>query len=271
MKVKVILYIVAILTIGGAGFYSSNLSKEFTKNQQHRLATIKENDEKTHDAEGTEKELKDEQGVLKTVQNTREETKQSIAALKSKEVEFKRQVAELDTTIADQTEELKALDKTLEEIKLTLKDLGEDFTLENIAEKYEKIVAEKTALERSLEEKETLVAGAEKQLAANKAEENRLIEKKIERNVRIGHNAMEAVITGVNQDWGFVVIGAGSKTGFTPQTSLLVKRDGRLIGRVRPSAIEPTQTIADIDLDSLAAGVRLQPGDKVILATPESR
>ena len=63
----------------------------------------------------------------------------------------------------------------------------------------------------------------------------------------------------------------GLATGITPQTTLLVKRDGRLIGRVRPSAIEPTQTIADIDLESLAAGVRLQPGDRVILATPESR
>ena len=271
MKIKITCYILAILTIGGAAYFSYDHSLKFKDQQVKRLAAIAENKEKTHQAEITEKDLKDEQGVLKTVQNTREETKQSIAALKSKEVEFKRQVAELDTTITDQNEELKALDKTLEEIKLILKGLGEGITVENIAEKYEKIVAEKTALERTLEEKETLVTAAEKRLAENKAEENRLIEKKMERNVRIEHNAMEAQITRVNQDWGFVVIGAGSKTGFTPQTSLLVKRDGRLIGRVRPSAIEPTQTIADIDQDSLAAGVRLQPGDKVIMATPESR
>jgi hypothetical protein len=48
----------------------------------------------------------------------------------------------------------------------------------------------------------------------------------------------------------------------------LVERDGRKIGRVRPSAIEPTQTIAEIDLGSLSSGVRLQPGDRVILAQP---
>jgi hypothetical protein len=47
-----------------------------------------------------------------------------------------------------------------------------------------------------------------------------------------------------------------------------VERDGRKIGKVRPSAIEPTQTIAEIDLESLAAGVRLQPGDRVIIAAP---
>jgi hypothetical protein len=79
---------------------------------------------------------------------------------------------------------------------------------------------------------------------------------------------MEARVTAVNHDWGFLVIGAGSNSGFSPQTSLLVKRDGRLIGKVNPSAIEPTQTIAEIDLKALAPGVRIQPGDSVILAKP---
>jgi hypothetical protein len=51
---------------------------------------------------------------------------------------------------------------------------------------------------------------------------------------------------------------------------LIVQRDGRRIGRVRPSSIEPTQTIGEIDFESLATGVRIQPGDRVILATPTS-
>jgi hypothetical protein len=96
------------------------------------------------------------------------------------------------------------------------------------------------------------------------------VDKKIERNARIGRNANESVITAVSQDWGFVVIGAGASTGFTPQSTLLVKRDGRLIGRVLPSAIERSQTVANVILESIAPGVRLQPGDRVILAKPES-
>ena len=47
-----------------------------------------------------------------------------------------------------------------------------------------------------------------------------------------------------------------------------MKRDGKTIGRVHPSAIEPTQTIAEIDMDTLSPGVRLQPGDRVILSKP---
>ncbi|MEI6676082.1 MAG: hypothetical protein WCO57_12985 [Verrucomicrobiota bacterium] len=267
---KITFYICFLAAVSCAGFYSYDHSERFKTDQAVRLAAIAENKIVTANAEVTEKQLKDEQGVLKTVQIQREETKQSIAALKSKEVKFRGEIAELDKRIGVQNEELAELDKTLAEIKLILTELGDGVTVENIAEYYNKITDNKKALERTLEEKETLVAGAEKRLADSRAEEARLTNKKMARNVRIGRNAMESVITGVNQDWGFVVIGAGSNTGFTPQTSLLVKRDGRLIGRVRPTAIESTQTIADIDLESLASGVRLQTGDRVILAKPES-
>jgi hypothetical protein len=267
---KAILYILAILTTCGAAYFSFDHSEKFKTEQTKRYLAIDTNIKVTANAEGTEQELKEEQAVLKTARDQREETTQSIAALKSNEIGLKRQLGELDGTLEEQNQELAALEKTLEEIKLVLKELGDDVTLDNISDKINKITEDKKNLERVLEEKETLVSAAEKRLAGNKAESNRLTDKKLERNVRIDHNAMEALITRVNQDWGFVVIGAGSKTGFTPQTSLLVKRDGRLIGRVRPSAIESTQTIADIDLESLAAGVRLQPGDRVILAKPES-
>jgi len=51
---------------------------------------------------------------------------------------------------------------------------------------------------------------------------------------------------------------------------MVVQRDGRVIGKVRPSSVEPTQTIAEIDYSSLGAGVRLQPGDRVLLARPST-
>ena len=47
--------------------------------------------------------------------------------------------------------------------------------------------------------------------------------------------------------------------------------DGVLIGRVNPTSIEPTQTIAEIDRSSMAIGTTLQVGDRVILAVPASQ
>lgn len=267
---KPILYIVAILAAGGAAYFSLQNASHFKDQQKVRLETIEKNRKVTAQAEVKEGELKDEQGSLKTAQDQREEVTQSIAALKSNETGLKREVGELDGTLEEQNLELKSIEKTIEEIKLVLGKLGPDVSLDNFPEKINEIKETKKNLDRELEDKLTLVTAAEKRLSANKAEGNRLTDKKMERNARIARNAMESVITAVSPDWGFVVIGAGSNTGFTPQTVLLVKRDGKLIGRVRPSAIERTQTIGDVILESLAPGVRLQPGDRVILAKPES-
>ena len=270
---KIVLYIVSILAIGGAAYFSYEHSVKFKGQQKDRLETIVKNKNVTAQAESTEKDLADEKKSLKLAQDEREVTTQSISALKSNETALKRQLAELDATLEEQTKELSDLNKAIEDAKKALESagLGSDITLENIGEKLKELEDTKKNLERQLEEKQTLVAAAEKKLAGNQEEANRLTEKKMQRAERIGHNARESVITSVNQDWGFVVIGAGTKTGFTPQTTLLVKRDGKLIGKVRPTAIEPTQTIADIVTDSMAPGVRLQPGDRVILAKTETR
>ena len=265
---KAILYVVAILAAGGAAYFTLEHSRKFGDLQKDRLGTIATNKEVSANADVKEKELKDAKAELVASETKLEEVKSKIESLKSNGSQLERDVAELDNTLKGQEEEFAELTKTLEEVNRILKDLGGDVTLDNLPEKIEQIEDDKKARIAKVEELETLVGAAEKLLASNRAELDRLVKRKIERGARIGRNSMEAVITAVNQDWGFLVIGAGSNSGFTPQTTLIVQRDGRLIGRVRPSAIEPTQTIAEIDFKSLATGVRLQPGDRVILATP---
>lgn len=267
---KPILYIVAILTIGGAAFLSYKNDVNFKGEQTLRLDTIDKDVQTTAKAVKTEGQLSDEQVKLRNARDQREEANQSIANLKSEESGMKSDLAELETTLAAQNAEKKALEKTLEEIKLVLKELGDDVSLDNFVEKIAEIKETKKNLERELEDKETLVAAANARLVKNNQESERLITNKMKRNERISRNAMESVITAVSPDWGFVVIGAGTSSDFTPQTALLVKRDGKLIGRVRPTKIEQAQTVADVIPESLAPGVRLQPGDRVILAKPVS-
>lgn len=265
---KAILYVVAILVAGGAAYFTLEHSRKFGELQKDRLSTIKTNKEVSANADVKEKELKDEKAVLAAAEQKREELTQSISALKSSGSTMEREVADLDNTLKGQAEEFVELEKTIKEVGEILKSLGEDINIDNLPDKIQQIEDDKKARVAKLEELETLVASAEKLLANNRAEVDRLVKRRIERSARIGRNSMESVVTAVNQDWGFLVIGAGSNSGFTPQTSLIVQRDGRLIGRVRPSSIEPTQTIAEIDFKSIATGVRIQPGDRVMLATP---
>jgi hypothetical protein len=267
---KAIVYVVAILAACCAAFFSFSLSNKFQALEKDRIDTINTNRQVVTDADAADKEIKDLKVVLATSVEKRELLTQSVSSLKSAESALKSEAMKSDEQLKTQDEEFAQLDKALEEVNEILKSLGGGVTLDTLSDKIKEIEEDKVAKQKKLEELETLGSAAEKALAGSRSEFDRLAKRMVERSSRIGKNSMEAVVTAVNQDWGFLVIGAGSNSGFTPQTALLVERDGRNIGRVRPSAIEPTQTIAEIDLKSLSSGVRLQPGDRVILAKPTS-
>jgi hypothetical protein len=267
---KAIVHVVAIVVLLGAAFFTLQHRSKFIKLEEVRLKTLAENKATSANAEATETELKKSKEGLAAAEQKREELSQSLAALQSTANTRQREASDLDATLKTQEEEFVELNKTRDQVASMLKDLGQDITFENLGEKIEEIDVDLKAKKAKLEELETLSASATKALATTRTEIDRLVKRELERNAHISRNSMEAVVTAVNQDWGFLVIGAGSNSGFTPQTGLLIQRDGRLVGRVTPSAIEPTQTIGEIDFDSIDAGVRIQPGDRVILATPAS-
>jgi len=267
---KAILYVVAILILGGAAYFTLEHKRKFGELEDIRLKTVADNKAISANADAKETELKKAKEELGAAEQKREELSQAIALLKSSGSKIQGELAAIDSTLKTQDEEFAELNKAREEVANIVKDLGEDITLENLGDKIQEIDEERKAQQAKLEEAETLVEAAEKKLSAARADIDRLVKRDIERSARIGRNSMEAVVTAVNQEWGFLVIGAGSNSGFTPQTSLLVQRDGRLVGRVTPSSIEPTQTIAEIDFNSLAAGARIQPGDRVILTKPNA-
>ena len=267
---KAILYVVAIVVACGAAFFSMKHSGKFEALEKDRAAAISKNTTTTAQADAADKEIKDLNSKLAASTEKQGLLDQSVSSLQSAGKALTSELSKLDADLKVQDEEFAQLNKALEEVNKMLESLGGGVTLATLAEKITQIDDDKKAKQTKLDELETLATGSEKVLASGRAELDRLAKRMIERSTRIGRNSMEAVVTAVNQEWGFLVIGAGSNSGFTPQSSLIVERDGRKIGKVRPSSIEPTQTIAEIDLESLAPGVRLQPGDRVILAKPSS-
>lgn len=265
---KVIIHAVAILVLLGAAFLTHQHRSKFNELEKVRLQTKAEDKRVTENAVTEEAKLTVAKQALAAAEQKREEQTQALAALESNATKLQREAEDLDATLKTQESEFAELEKTREEITAIVKGLGEDITLENLADKIQQIDADLKEKKTKLEELETLVGSSGKALTTTRAEIDRLVKREIDRNANIGRNSMEAVVTAVNQDWGFLVIGAGSNSGFTPQTGLLVQRDGRMLGRVTPSAIEPTQTIAEIDFNSIGSGVRLQPGDRVVLAEP---
>ena len=181
---------------------------------------------------------------------------------------IRRETGEVNEFLAKYERQKKEFDDTSAQVEAMAKEMGESFTIDNIEQFKTDMKGRKDKRVARVDELDTLITGAEKSIADNKSELARQVQREEDRQMKISRSSLEAVITGVNQDWGFLVIGAGSNSGFTPQSALLVERDGRMIAKVRPSSIEPTQTIAEINFDSLAPGVRIQPGDKVIFKNP---
>jgi len=269
---KFIFPILAILVCGAAAYFSFTGSEKFQEYQDARLLAISTNKSVTASADKADIEIEEEQRLLAESKKNLEIATQSVIALTSTAGQLKNELARVDSDLAAQDVEFEQLDKALKEVQALFVELnlGDDVTIDNLPEKIAEVDEDIKGKRAKMEELDALIEGARKSLAIKQTEVARLVERKNNRDTRISRNAMEARVTAVDHDWGFLVIGAGSNSGFTPQTSLLVKRDGRLIGRINPSAIEQTQTIAEIDLKTLSPGVRIQPGDAVILAKPAS-
>jgi hypothetical protein len=268
---KAIFYVLSLLVIAGAAYFTLEESNKFKIQQTVRLDTITKNEGVSANGDATETDLKKETAVLKAAETKKEELIQTISVLTSTAATLERDLADVDNTLQGQKEELAELEKIMKQIQVILKDLGDDVTLENLAEKIQMITDDKKNKEATLEELTTNVESAEKKLAQFKTDLDGLVKRDLKRNSNIAGNSREAVIGSVDQDWGFVVIDAGSNSGFTPQGPLIIKRGGQVIGRLRPSSIEPSKTIGEIDFKTLAPGVRIQPGDHVIPVKPATR
>ena len=273
---KNIFYILALVVTAAAGYFSWDVYQKF--GEEHRrihveyadgepgLITI--NERLKANIETTNKEIKDEEGALAAAKKLLAERDAEIEVAQSNERTLQRTLSENEGKLEDQQA---TIDKLNESVKQVEEILGkEGVTIEELPGEIEKIRAQKKELTDKLAELESLSEGATKNLAKNQDEMKRLADRKVTRDARIRRNTQEAVITGVNHEWGFVVVGSGSSSGFTPQTTVLVKRDGRVIARLKPTSIEPNQTIFEIERDTLLPGVRLRAGDRVFLSQPRT-
>ena len=77
-------------------------------------------------------------------------------------------------------------------------------------------------------------------------------------------NGLEGEVLAYNPGFNFVVISIGDRQGAVANAQMILERGGSQIGKVRITEVEPSTSVADIIPGSLARGVRVQPGDRVI-------
>ena len=267
MKSLILPIIVLIVCVTGI-YFSLEQKRLFEEEQNLRLEKKDENIRITALADAKEVDLKKAKEALAETQRIKSETEVRIANLKSEAATMRSEIKEQEAFLAVYKRQEKKLEETTAEVDALADKLDLDFDIDDIEEFLNDMKETKEQRVTKLDELDVLITGAEKSIEENTSELARQVAREERRQMKITRSGLEAVITGVQQDWGFLVIGAGSNSGFTPQSELIVERDGRMIAKIRPSSIEPTQTIAEINFDTLEPGVRIQPGDKVIIRNP---
>jgi len=77
-------------------------------------------------------------------------------------------------------------------------------------------------------------------------------------------NGLEGEVLAVNPGWNFVVLSIGDRQGAVANAEMILVRNGNQIGKVKITSVEPSTSVADIVPGSLARGVKVEAGDRVI-------
>ena len=79
-------------------------------------------------------------------------------------------------------------------------------------------------------------------------------------------NGLQGRVLAVDRNWNFVVLNLGGRSGVNANSTMVIRRGNSMVGRVRITSVEPSQSIADIVPNSVPAGVSVQAGDTVVFS-----
>ncbi len=253
---KKLVMTLAILAMAGAATLGVMNMKDL-KSEQVMLAEAKED---LLDAKKVRGELDDS---LVTATEDRSAAKdardQTSADLSLTNEAIKRQ----ESQIANLQKEIEAAQVKKKEIDLVVLELD----VKNVEELESNIQMQKDMLANRQNELQAAMAELETKKQDTLIAENavrELQQERIDHAKNVALNGLEATVIAVNREWGFVMVNVGKALGVAADASLLVKRGGERIARLRITDISEEVLMAEIVEGSLIEGGRVTPGDKVI-------
>ena len=251
---RILLGLAILLTVAAGGINFKNKSAMEAARQETKVALGKADAsdaaakkasaaEKTAVAKAKEAEEAKAQAEAKSataladVEKVKKDVEEAQAQMKTKE----EKIADLEKKIADatvMTPQAPAVDPAKE------KELAD-------------IKAQAAEKEQLLKTAQANAEAADKKAAALEAENARRV-------AGLAKPGLEGKVLAVNPNWSFVVLSIGDKQGVVAGSSLIVKRGDNLVAKLRVTSVEPSTSIADIQIGTTAKGTTVQPGDVVI-------
>jgi hypothetical protein len=265
---KLILYILAILSIGGAAYYSMNNIEM----HEEQLALTKK---KFSEFKAKQKAVADKEVELQDEEAQRvaaKDTNNSLLAdkdIKENDVKDNTKLsASFDDDIAELVSQKDKIKAALDEIEKELE--GEKVPLDQVEEFVVNLENKKKDLNKTNVGLQEEIGVFTEAVERNQATLTDFKKAQDKRRMNLNSNGISSLITAVDDEWGFVVVKPHADSLIKQDSKLLVIRGNRHIGRLSINAIEEEagRVLANIDYSSIAPGMRIRPGDRVILSNP---
>jgi Tfp pilus assembly protein FimV len=254
-KIFLIAAVVLLLGTAGLGFLNKSKLAARTAENKQNMEAAKANAEKADKAQRAQKDAE-------------KKLSDSTAQAEALETQLKTATAEAtalkDKIVANET----ALNEKNAQLEKAQADLAATTGMKTAApvagaapsateEQIKTLTVERDELKAVKEGMESKLKGMESQIAGYRRDEARRAQNALKPGLR-------GQILAVDRNWNFVVLSLGNRNGITNNATMLVQRGGSMVGRVRITSVEPSQSIADIVPNSVPPGVFVQPGDTVI-------
>jgi len=264
---KNLLYILAVVAIGTGAFFGWQL-KDKTEAQLEVLRDVKGTTSAISKTIAVkESELADVEVVANESRTAKDEAVAALEAAEGKKGDLQRSLDQESNRLEVQNTRIAELDTLMLNIR---SEVGDDVDLDSIPAIVEGLESDKKLKDKKLAELESIRNSLTRAVAESESDIERAVTKIAESKARVRGNTFRATVTSVNTEWGFLVVGAGEKSGLKGDSKLLLVRNGRYLGNVLISSLEANQAIAEIAPGSIKPGVRPRPGDSVILADTAS-
>ena len=214
----------------------------------------------------TRSELTAAQETLNALPEQRAEAEAQIAAKTSEETELKESIETLKAEIETKTAEIAKIRADREQQGLEDPEIKR-LSLDEIVALLPKMKENKAKLEeltQDLAAKEASLANLTAENSAKQAEATRRKEDLDALSKGESLSSLRTSIRSIYPTWGFVTLNHGNNAGVTANSTLDVMRDGDVIARLLVTSVETRSASASIIPDSVAEGVTLMAGDRVV-------
>ncbi|MFK5923976.1 MAG: hypothetical protein QM496_17505 [Verrucomicrobiota bacterium] len=247
------LLIVSALILAGAAYLGFENKKSFETLHVEREKKQVEVEGLKDDLEVATIDLKKEVDITdKLVQET-EGLNTKLTVAKSKESDYKGQIAAL-------TSQVKAAETMLKK--------GQDFMREVPDIEARKV--QMAELQNEIQEEESATQNVQLQIAEVNTRREKLQAAADELQALTNDQAagrirgvFKSTVRKAFNNWGFVIVGAGNEQGVVNRAQLDVTRRGQSICKLLVTTVEPGECVAEIIPGSMSPGQAIQPGDDV--------